>query len=286
MKNRRRNRGMARSTVGTGLLLVGAVMGLSWSAWSAGPEAVIDYNAGTLGPVGSEPTAWVDSKGVGHEWKFRQNGGTVIDISGDPTRPAGINEAVEKADAFLGNLQHTTSAPSPIGGTGSFSVEVWFRPAETTGLRILWEDGGLQNGVSLLPEEGDVSFNNTVFNALFSARAPFGDTGKFHQVVGVLDVSAASGETGYRLYLDGEPAGVAGPRHNTDAWHGANVSTIGNFLVANLPNNAAGAAAPKVLSRLDADIARLRFYDVALTDEDVAAIFKAAVSGPGSGGPP
>ncbi len=227
-------------------------------------------------------TAWENTTGVtGRDWALATGAGAVVrDGSDNAPSVAGL----EAAYVFSGAAPPSGGRSLHLDayGTGSASVELWFRPDDPSGggKQVLWETGG-DTGASLTREgatlrfavdDGGAAPQGALAEASFSARPGWDG---FVHVVGVIDLA---GDV-VRLYADGVEADAETAAVVHD-WCGTSYSGLGTIVDASSAETADGGhlggndllGGGTGYGPFDGRIALFRFYDRVLTPDEVATL--------------
>jgi len=149
------------------------------------------------------------------------------------------------------------------GGTVDAAFELWIKLADLTGKHNLLDVGGTTVGCSLTITDDTLRFiANTGGSPIGIAETTLSSLPTdFIQVVGVMDVSA-----GYSLYVNGVLADTVNA--TVSDWSGANGSQFGGT-----DGNIAKEGTFGTPAAFDGQVALARFYDTALTAEEVSAAY-------------
>ncbi|MCX7890970.1 MAG: DUF4347 domain-containing protein, partial [Burkholderiales bacterium] len=250
---------------------------------SIAPNPRLNYNAAT--DVGGN-TLWTDDTLVaGFDWQFLNSVGAATSATQSAavtTRPG-----ITSAYVFGGTVQEawtsslTTLAGDPSDGDATF--ELWFKPADVTDADILFEAGGQgnvgtfigMNGSNLvfyIRDGGAVSASVTAdLSTLIGSSAAI--TGEFIHVIATYDRDASGTTDVLRLYVNGVLAGTNATQTALNDWASNDQTGLagatGTFV----------APAGPAWSRFEGAIARVRFYDYALTAAQVQNNYNAVAEG-------
>lgn len=147
----------------------------------------------------------------------------------------------------------------PTNGNASF--EIIFRTPDVSGTHVLFETGGNGNGTAFILDGDQFRFRtqtgSNVIVLPFEGLAP----GVFHQFVGTIDLTADVAT----LYHNGVWVGQGSA--SLSDWGGADGTGLGR--------RRAGIAGGGTYTGFNGAIAAFRFYETALTEEDVLQNFLA-----------
>ncbi|MCU0805277.1 MAG: DUF4347 domain-containing protein, partial [Burkholderiales bacterium] len=242
----------------------------------------LNYNAAT--DTGGNST-WTDDTAVaGYDWQFLNS----LGFATNSTQSAAVTTrpGITSAYAFGGTLQEawTTSFDSLPGdpSDADASFELWFKPADVADDDILFEAGGTGNrGVSIVLDNDNLIFYMRDGAAIASTSANLTTllgstaaiTGEYIQVVGVYDRDASGATDALRLYVNGVLVGTNTSQTALNDWSGNDeVGLAGS-------TGSLEAPAGPTWTRFEGAIARVRFYESALTAAQVEGNYNAVAEG-------
>ncbi|MFT7219435.1 MAG: VCBS repeat-containing protein, partial [Candidatus Azotimanducaceae bacterium] len=213
------------------------------------PGATLNFDASTNG--GGTAT-WSDDTGLaGFDWTFTN----VTHNSSPTTSLPGITESY----TFGATSAATTTNFGSIAGDpndADASFELWFKPDDLVGDEMLFETGGGSNGFAIYLEDNllYVSARSTAVDVSTDIAGLEGD---FIQVVGVVDLTNDL----LNLYVNGSLA--ASLTFTGGDWDDGNDAGLGSV------NGTSGAQNGGSYDSFQGEIAKLRFYESALSTSEV-----------------
>ncbi|MEM1186153.1 MAG: LamG-like jellyroll fold domain-containing protein [Planctomycetota bacterium] len=263
-------------------------------------SALFTWNAATSSPftqlwIAERPRSRAFPEGLRWAWQRTNDAGDVLPPEVirvcDPSVP-GITGAFQFPQA-----RAATNTPSLSTSWGenwqnqSFNnpgreatFEIWFKPANLDGTHVLWEIGAPARGVAFALEDNELIFAAAGSNANAASsyasvhREMLTDT-EWHQAVIVLDFISFQ----VMSYLDGVLVDTASiPPAVGYIWANANQAGLGQL--GGDPSTAPSVAAEPVLASeftsFDGQIAIHRYYDVFLSDNEIADNYDAVTDAP------
>jgi hypothetical protein len=242
----------------------------------------LNYNAAA--DTGGNST-WTDDTAVaGYDWQFLNS----LGFATNATQSAAVTTrpGITSAYAFGGTLQeaYTTSFDSLPGdpSDADASFELWFKPADIADDDVLFEAGGTGNrGVSIVLDNDNLVFYMRDGAAIASTSANLTTllgstaaiTGEYIQVVGVYDKDASGTTDALRLYVNGVLVSQNTSQTGLNDWSGNDqVGLAGS-------TGSLEAPAGPTWTRFEGAIARMRFYESALTAAQVESNYNAVAEG-------
>jgi len=244
---------------------------------SATAGATLNYDAD-----GETDLLWQSSPDVSlNRWDFTGSGVTLD--TGVSSLP-GITQAYTFTGAGGASNRGLDDLPGDPSND-SASWEFWLKPSPGSDVDRIFETGGGGDGMSIVY---DGASNRIVFTVddggvqrQVSGGSTLLNTSEFHQVVAVYHKDFNGTQDVIRLYIDGvlvddsDPSTTVGPEDGADVatselddWDGGDTSTlavIGTGLAQTTPSN----------SNYEGQIAKFKFYESALTAEQVTANYMA-----------
>jgi uncharacterized repeat protein (TIGR03806 family) len=167
----------------------------------------------------------------------------------------------------------------PATQRNSATFELWFKPNDLSGKRVLFETGGTNTGVSLRLNGSNLEFaardgsrpDPARRAGLVSTSLAGLGLDEFVQAVGVIDLAGDR----LRLYVDGELA-TEGTFFG-DNWDDGNATALGAL------RGSLGGAQGTGFGGFGGQIAIMRLYGRALSDQEVTENFAAVAGAPDSG---
>lgn len=211
-----------------------------WNSGNPTSNFVWDFDGSSSSGNFSSTAVTVNQPGITQAYHF------------DGTRGADLSNNSGSADA----LQDLPGNPS----NNDASFEIWFRADDIADHDVLFESGGTGNGVSIRINGTVLEFyvkegNDSVLHTYDLAVIGLDPTAQFIQVTGVIAVSG-----NVELYINGTLA-VADTSGVIQDWDGGNDAGLGG-----VAGNSINFDSP---TAFEGDIASFRFYDKALSAEEV-----------------
>jgi len=196
-----------------------------------------------------------------------------FDKTAQPIAVTGTGTTITKAYDFGGSL---TTDPA-YGGTTTFdgsdvddnsTFEFWLKPDDLVGQEYIFETGANVSGLAFALDGTTLRFAIHANNGETETNVTLPAVTDFIQVVGVIN------EAHNTLYVNGAQADdVSDAVKSPKGWAGGNSAGLG-------AENANGPDEFEGYDTFDGQIARIRFYDEALTGTEIQGLYNAMLPEP------